>query len=111
MRRPLAKDEGQRKRFRAEFVRIGRKTNFKGHSVDTLLLRNITDIEINQVVTDHVWFTYSKVFETANLREGDMIEFDARVKEYKKGYVNRALKIDNRKTDFRLSHPTKIKKV
>jgi hypothetical protein len=111
MRTTLAKNEGERKRFRAAFVRIGRKTNFKGYSEDTILLRHVIDLATNKLVTDHVWFTYSKIFENANLREGDTIEFDARVKEYKKGYVNRTLKINNQKTDFRLSHPTKINKV
>jgi hypothetical protein len=111
LRNTLAKNEGERKRFRATFVRTGKKTNFKGYAEDTILLQHITDVSTNQVVTDHVWFTYSKVFDEASLREGDTIEFDARVKGYKKGYVNKALKIDNRKTDFRLSHPTKVIKV
>jgi hypothetical protein len=109
MRTKLAKDEGQRKRFRAVFVRVGKKKSFKGYSEDTILLKDVTDLESNTRVSDHIWFTYSKVFEDANIREGDQIEFDARVKEYKKGYVNKALGVNQRKTDFRLSHPTKIK--
>ena len=108
MRKTLAENNGERKRFKATFVRIGRKTNFKGYSEDTILLRNVTDMSTGQVITDHLWFTYSKTFEAAHLTEGDIIEFDARVASYKKGYVNRALKINNRKTDFRLSHPTKV---
>jgi hypothetical protein len=30
------------------------------------------------------------------------------VKEYSKGYVNRSLGINNRKRDYKLSHPTKV---
>ena len=108
MRKRLETDAGLRKRFRAVFVRVGKKTNFKGYSEDTILLRDITDTETNQVVTDHLWFTYSKTFEDANLHEGDLIEFDARIKEYKKGYVNKRMMVDKRRTDFRLSHPTKV---
>jgi len=38
------------------------------------------------------------------------LEFDARVKEYSKGYVNKSLHRNQRNTDYKLSHPTKIKK-
>lgn len=109
MRKKLGESEGVRKRFSAVFVRVGKKTNFNGYSEDTILLRNVTDIETGQVVSDHLWFTYSKRFEDANIREGNTIEFDARVKEYTKGYVNRQLKVDQRKQDFKLSHPTNVK--
>lgn len=40
------------------------------------------------------------------MREGDIIQFDARVKAYVKGYN----KID-RKIDYKLSYPTKLKKL
>jgi hypothetical protein len=36
------------------------------------------------------------------------ISFEARVKEYSKGYVNRSLGINNKRKDFKLSHPTKV---
>lgn len=39
------------------------------------------------------------------------MQFDARVKEYEKGYVNYRQGIDERTVDYRLSHPTKIKKL
>jgi hypothetical protein len=108
MRTTLAKDLGERKRFKGIFVRIGKKTNYKGYSEDTILLQNIIDVSENLQVADHIWFTFSKVFEEAGIREGDLIAFDARVKDYKKGYVNKALNMRKRKTDFKLSHPTKV---
>ena len=40
-----------------------------------------------------------------------LIEFEARVKEYRKGYINKSLTINQSKTDYKLSHPTKIKEV
>jgi len=108
MRRELAKQEGQRKRFRATFIRLGTKKSYQGYSEETILLNRVIDTETGNAVTDHLWFTYTKGFQDARMKEGDTIEFDARVKEYKKGYVNRAYGINNRKQDYKLSHPTRI---
>jgi hypothetical protein len=108
MRKKLAESQGERKRFKGTFIRIGKKTNFKGYSEDTILLHNIIDISENQLVADHVWFTFSKVFDAAGIREGDVLAFDARIKSYKKGYVNKALNTGKKKTDYKLSHPTKV---
>jgi hypothetical protein len=111
MRKVLAKKEGERKKFRATFSRIGKKINFKGYSEETILLKEIIDVETNECVADHVWFSYTKGFETITLSEGVHLEFDARVKGYKKGYVNTKYSINNQKTDFKLSNPTKIKRL
>ncbi|GHN00447.1 hypothetical protein WSM22_19360 [Cytophagales bacterium WSM2-2] len=111
MRKELAAEKGNRKKFRAIFSRIGKKKNYKGYSEDTILLKNIVDLETNKVMTDHVWFSFTKGFEQASLKEGDSLEFEARIKEYRKGYVNKSYKINNSSTDYKLSHPTKIKKI
>ena len=108
MRKVLAKDNGVRKRFTAIFSRTGKKVNFKGYSEDTLLLTDIRDVSTNEKVSDHLWFAYTKAFQDANLKEGMRISFEARVKEYSKGYVNRSLGINNKRKDFKLSHPTRI---
>jgi hypothetical protein len=108
MRTKLSTEEGKRKRFRALFERTGKKVSFKGYSEDTLLLTHIVDVETNAVVCDHIWFAYTKGFEAAKLSPGLTIEFEARVKEYAKGYVNTRYKINNRKLDYKLSNPTKI---
>lgn len=111
MRKGLAKSADERKRFRAQFVRLGKKTNFKGYSEDTLLLREVKDVESGKVVADHVWFTFSKGFEAIPLTVGTLIEFDARIKKYEKGYVNKSIGLNKRQTDYKLSHPTKIKAI
>ncbi|MEO5600376.1 MAG: hypothetical protein ABIR06_05555 [Cyclobacteriaceae bacterium] len=108
MRKLLAREEGDRKRFQGVFSRFGKKNNFKGYSEPTLLLLNIIDQETNLPVADHIWFAYTKTFEKIKLEPGLRIGFEARIKIYKKGYVNRKYAIDNRKSDFKLSHPTKI---
>jgi hypothetical protein len=108
MRRNLAKEEGARKRFTAVFSRTGKKINFNGFSEDTLLLTDVRDAETNSRVTDHIWFAYSKVFDKLNLQPGMKIAFDARIKQYKKGYKNRKLGISDHAVDYKLSHPTKV---
>ena len=106
MRKNLADKVGERKKFRALFTRFGKKVNYNGYSETTILLTNIIDTETTLVVTDHHWFGYTKGFEKAQLKEGMIIE--ARVKLYKKGYVNKKLAINNKQTDYKLSHPTNI---
>lgn len=108
MRRRLAEHAGERKLFRATFVRWGKKTNFKGHSEETLLFQDVIDLGTTKVITDHLWFSYTKGFEKIQLRPGSIVEFDARVKEYKKGYVNKRYGINEGSKDFKLSHPTNI---
>jgi len=110
MRKELAAEEGKRKKFKAVFDRAGKKVNYKGYSEETILLKDIVDLESQKIVADHIWFSYTQGFIKASLNPGDMIEFEARVKEYNKGYVNRSYKINNSSKDFKLSNPTKIKK-
>ena len=109
MRKNLEDKVGQRKKFKAVVSRFGKKVNYNGYTDITILLTHIVDIETNKLVTNHQWFAYTKGFEQVQLKEGDTLEFDARVKAYKKGYVNRKLSINQRQSDFKLSHPTKIR--
>lgn len=109
MRKKLSLSEGSRKRYKAIFARLGKKTNYHGYREDTILLKTIVDVETGEVVADHLWFNFTKAFEKVILTEGAGIEFEARVKEYTKGYVNLRHGIENKKKDFKLSHPTKIK--
>lgn len=110
MRQNLQKIAEQRLRFAGVFVRYGKKAGFKGRSQETILLRDVRQISDQQIVTDHLWFNLTKEFADLRLQEGDAVEFDARVKGYVKGYVNSPGKIDNRKQDYKLSHPTKVTK-
>jgi hypothetical protein len=80
MRKALAAENGVRKKFRAVFSRVGKKINYKGYSEETILLKNIVDLETNKLVADHVWFSFTKGFEKITLVEGMVLEFEARVK-------------------------------
>ena len=97
MRKNLEDKVGQRKKFSAEISRFGKKVNYKGYTDITILLTHIVDTETNAVVTNHQWFAFTKGFEKAQVKEGETIEFEARVKVYKKGYVNSKLAINNQK--------------
>lgn len=108
MREKLKDIEEERRRFRATFERFGKKVNYKGYTEETILFKNVVDIETNEILAEHLWFGMSKTFEKVNLTPGVIIEFDARVKEYKKGYVNKVLGKNKRKLDYKLSHPSKV---
>lgn len=109
----LKKMVEQRMRFKGTFVRMGCKPAYRGPELPTVLLQNITHLETGQIVTDHLWFNYTEGFKAiAPLTAGDVIEFDARVKPYEKGYKGRREDVYKPVTwDYKLSHPTKICKV
>jgi hypothetical protein len=108
MRKLLASAEGERKKFRAVFSRFGKKINYKGFSETTVLLTQIVEVDTGKLLTDHQWFAYTAGFEKADLKDGVSIEFEARVKKYSKGYVNKHIGINNKKQDYKLSHPTRV---
>ena len=108
MRKELADKEGERRSFRATFVRFGSKQGYQGYKEETILFKNIMDVSTRKLIADHVWFNLTKGFERLSLKPGAQVTFDARIKEYHKGYVNRRYGIDNRKKDYRLSHPTNV---
>jgi hypothetical protein len=112
-RKKLAKISGTRKAFQGIFVRYGKKPAWNSpQPLKTLLLKDIRDVATGELVTDHLWFNLTKGFEAIQpLSGGTVIQFDARVKPYEKGFVNWRQSIDERVTDYKLSHPTKIKKV
>jgi hypothetical protein len=58
------------------------------------------------VVADHVWFKKGAAFRT--VARGDVVEFDAEVEPYDKGYVNFRQGIDETTTDYRLAKPANI---
>lgn len=110
MRTELGKLNQVRKKFRAVFEREGKKANWHGYSEPTVLLRNVVD-ESGKTVTDHIWFTKTKTFDALGiLRKGDVIEFEARVTDYVKGYVTNGYSIGKRMKDYKLSRPTKVRR-
>jgi hypothetical protein len=76
------------------------------------LLKDVKDAATGVIMTDHLWFNLTKGFAALGpLEPGAIVEFDARVKPYQKGCVNWRQGIDERMIDYKLSHPTKIRRV
>lgn len=112
MRKKLGTMNGNRASFTGTFVRMGTKKGWRGDVDFTILLKDIKD-ESQQIVCNHLWFNYTKGFEdVGNLEEGYILSFSARVKEYEKGYFGRREDVYKpSEIDYKLSHPTKIRKI
>ena len=114
MREQLAKLHGARRRFQGIFVRFGTKSGYKG-PLTTILLKDVVDVASSKLVSDHLWFTMGKQFEGLDLKEGDVVRFNARVTEYEKGYKGRqdedAYNYKPIQRDYRLSFPTQFIKM
>ena len=110
----LSKYEGQRRRFEGTFERFGVKSGYKGRPERTLVLLKVIDTLSKEVVCDHLWFTVGKRLDMLDLKGRDIIQFDARVTSYLKGYVHRdedGFEEGCQTVDFRLSFPTNYIKV
>lgn len=113
VRRELEKINEVRKSFIGRFDRFGIKLGkYSGKTVLLLDVYHATRISNSFIredrVTDHLWFNLTKQFESLNLVKGDMVLFDARVKEYRKGSIRREIPVSY---DYKLSHPYKLVKV
>jgi hypothetical protein len=110
LRTELKKMDEQRELFKGVFRKYGLKSGYRGPSTETILLVSIRDGNGN-LISDHLWFNMTKGFEQlGTLKEGDSVQFEARVKRYRKGYIHRGAGIDESKYDYKLSHPTKIQR-
>ncbi|HVU55924.1 MAG TPA: hypothetical protein VHD83_12760 [Puia sp.] len=108
MRQQLKILDEQRGLFRGTFKKYGLKSGYKGASTETILLVSVRDGN-GKIISDHCWFNMTKGFAAlGTLKEGNIIQFEARVKKYRKGYINRRAGIDQSSFDYKLSHPTKI---
>ncbi len=112
MREELQNIDGVRTAFTGTVARFGTKAGWQGRSVPTMLLKDIRDPK-GQIVTDHLWFTVGKMLESLKLAVDDKISFEARVTPYIKGYRGHRDLFDAPpvEVDYRLSHPTKIKRL
>lgn len=91
-----------RERYKATVGRMGIKSNdFKGFPERTILLKNVVHVDTNEEITDHIWFTVGKTLKELNIKEDDIIIFNARVGKYKKGYYHNEI-------DYKLNRMTKI---
>jgi hypothetical protein len=101
---------GQRRTFTGQFERFGEKRGYKTETVPTVCFTQITDVATNEIVTHYLWFNLTKAFKRLDLKPGDIVQFDARVDDYVKGYFGYRVDVYKpAERDFRLVYPTKVK--
>jgi hypothetical protein len=106
-RKALAVRDGERFRCRASVTRFGSKRAYGGGTEATILLSDIRDVVTGRVLSDHLWFTSGKW--CSGLQIDAVIEFDARVSDYEKGYKGRREDVFVPiKRDWKLQRPTKV---
>lgn len=101
----------ERHTFQANFGKYGYKRYHDMSCGDlyspTMVVRNVEivdDPEHPKMITDHLWLNLTKGFaQLGLLKEGDRLQFNGRVSEYSKGFINKD------KKDYELTYPTKIK--
>lgn len=99
--------EEERHIFYGTFERFGTKSGYKG-ILKTVLLIDVKD-EHEQIVTNHLWFNFTKGFEKLNLQKGDKVKFCGRVQPYVKGYFGRRNDVYAPiELDYLIKYPTKI---
>jgi hypothetical protein len=108
MRKELKDKNEERTLFTAVVARFGTKANYHGYAENTMLLKNVRFAGTGEYATDHTWFTVGKTIGKLKLAVGDTIQFEARIGAYTKGYVNRRLNVNDSKTDYKLTRPTKF---
>jgi len=109
MRTELKKLSGSRLTFTADVSRFSTKVNY-GHVKETICFVDVKFSD-GSLATDHLWFDLGKQIKSLNLKEGDTVKFDARIKTYIKGYINESQGIDYRTIDYRLSNVSKVSKI
>lgn len=90
---------GKRIKVSAVFWKYGVYSSYRGVG-RTILLRDVRNVR-GRLIASHVWINYTASFDAVGeFRQGDRVEFDARIDRYFKGYIGEQI-------DFRLSHPIK----
>jgi hypothetical protein len=103
MRTKLQEIDGQRVRFKAKVLKFGTRRVLQ---IPTVLLERVIIADSGEMATDHVWLSARNILGT--IQPGSIVEFDARVRPYEKGYFNPRKGINNRRIDYELVYPTAL---
>lgn len=105
------KDLGSRDRhtFIATFERYGKKPGWFTPG-NTALFKNVKLTDSEEILTDHIWLTVGKqLFELGELKQGDIIQFNARVGEYFHKFFDKDYMFEPEYSlDFRLYRANKL---
>lgn len=108
MRKELGVRVGDRRRFRGRVERFGKLPQRR---TPTIMLQDVVFADSSEYATDHIWFKKGKAWD--RIRHGDVVEFDARIAEYEKGWRGRKPKpgAPPPSDDYLLQRPTKVQVV
>ena len=113
MRKKLAEKSklNQREKYKATLKRFGIRNGYKGE-IKTVLLFDVVD-QGHKLVASHLWMDCGKQFDKLSLKEGDKIQFYARIKIYEKGYqgYNGFGEKGFQSIDYGLSYPSRVAKL
>lgn len=111
MREILQTLDGQRLTFVATFNRYGAHRIFGDVCEQTVLLADVATLD-GLKCTDHLWMACGARFDRFELKPGDVLMFDARVKPYHKRKVYKRkdgrFKHLSSILDYTLSYPSRI---
>ena len=95
---------GRRTYFTGTFVKYGSRPD---SNVPTVLLVDIKD-GYGELVGDHSWINQSADFISVGVQEGDIVGFNAYVREYSSGYMEHDRHLPIQK-DWKLENPSNIR--
>lgn len=108
MREALAALDGQRLTIRATVLRFSRCIGWAGVRQPTILLGQVAAVD-GALLADHLWLHLGKRMADLDLKLGDLIEFSARVAEYRRGLFRLPGEPMTFNTDYGLAFPTKVR--
>lgn len=107
MRDALAAYEGRRITVTATVMKHSMRLGWAGVREPTILLSTITMVD-GTLLTDHVWLTVGKRLAAADLHQGDVVQFSARVALYRRGFHREPDGTVHFTEDAGLGFPTQI---
>jgi hypothetical protein len=105
MREALAALDGQRLTVRATVLRFSRCIGWAGVRQPTILLGQVTCVD-GEALADHIWLHLGKRMADLDLKLGDLVEFSARVAQYRRSLFRLPGEPMTFNTDYGLAYPT-----
>lgn len=101
MRTKLATIKEKKIKVRSTVIKFSKTSNHP-HAKQTICFKNVIRTDLEEYLTDHAWAVITKTINKANLDRGDIVEFSAIIRPYRKS---------NNLLDFKLSYISDIKKI
>lgn len=103
IRTALEPDLNKRQTYQGTFVRCGFFWENSRKKKETVLIRDIKQIQSRDIIADHIWLSCTDGFKKANLCPGDLVQFAATPQTYTKMIQGELV------VDFNLKFPRHIR--